>query len=95
MKYVWFDLFKAVGMDHKTLEGIRQQYPIDPEASLFECISVWVRGEQPKPSWRALVHTLRQRMLEAKLADGIAERHFSPPDLETYKKGKRRGIRFK
>lgn len=89
MNFVWFDLFRALGMEHKTLEGIRQLYPCDPNISLFEAISEWLKGGGPggqrSPNWESLVHTLRQDMLEAKLADAIAEKHFSAQQLENYK----------
>lgn len=86
---MWFDLFRSLGIDHKVLEGIRQRYPIDPDASLFEAIGEWLGGggDRSKPSWKALVDTLHSEMLEAKLADTIAERHFSAQDFKKYKKG--------
>lgn len=89
MSYVWFDLFRALGVDFKVLEGIRQHYPFDPDASLFEVIGEWLGGggSKSEPSWKALVDTLRSEMLEAKLADAIAEGHFSAQDLEVYKQG--------
>lgn len=87
MGFVWFDLFRSLGVDHKVLEGIRQRYPFDPDASLFEAIGEWLGGRS-KPSWTALVDALRSEMLEAKLADTIAERHFSAQDLKKYTKGK-------
>lgn len=85
MNYLWFDLFVALGMEFKTLEAIRQCYPINPNISLFEAITEWLRGDTPTPSWKALVDVLRHKMLEAKLADSIAEKHFSAQDLENYK----------
>jgi hypothetical protein len=89
MCYMWFDLFKALGVDFKLLESIRQQYPFDPDASLFEVIREWLGGRASKiePSWKALVDVLRSEMLEAKLADAIAEKHFSATDLQAYKQG--------
>lgn len=89
MSYVWFDLFRALGVDFKVLEGIRQHYPFDPDASLFEVIGEWLGGggSKSEPSWKALVDTLSSEMLEAKLADAIAEGHFSAQDLEVYKQG--------
>ena len=86
MNYLWFDLFKALGMEHRDLEIIRQQYPFNPNISLFEAISEWLK--RGNASWVSLVQALRQNMLEAKLADGIAERHFSPQELEHYKSEK-------
>lgn len=85
---MWLELFRVLGMDYKTLVSIRDKYPKDAEISLFEAISEWIRGQDPKPSWRALVDALRNKMLEAKLADGIAERHFTPLELKNYKSSK-------
>ncbi len=84
---MWFDLFKAIGMDLQTLEGIREKYPCDPEVSLFEAILVWVEGEDPKPSWKALVDALHC-MLEGKLADFIAIRRYSPLERANHRKSK-------
>lgn len=86
MSYVWFDLFRALGIEHKALEGIRQRYPFDPDASLFEAIGEWLGDGKINPSWKALVETLHSEMLEAKLADVVAEKHFSAEELESYKK---------
>ena len=88
MKYVWFDLFKALGLEHEALEEIRKQHPRDPYVSLYKAVSEWVRGEKPQPSWSTLAQVLRQDMLEVKLADGIAERHFSIQELVQYTKSK-------
>ena len=82
---MWFDLFRALGVDHKILESIRQRFPFDSDASLFEAINEWLRASQEEASWNALVSTLRSKMLEAKLADTIAEKHLSAKDLANYK----------
>lgn len=95
MAYVWFDLFVALGIEHKALEVIRDRYPVDPDASLFEAIHLWLseggggkRGDVVrKPSWQVLVDVLYYEMLEAKLAGTVAEQHFSAEDLEKYTKG--------
>lgn len=83
---MWFDLFRALGVDFKVLESIRQRYPFNPDASLFEVIGEWLKGGR-EPSWKALVDVLRSEMVEAKLADTIAEKHFSAQDLQIYKQG--------
>lgn len=95
MAYVWFDLFVSLGIEHKALEKIRDQYPVDPDASLFEAINLWLSGGGWKqggvvrePSWQVLVDVLYYEMLEAKLAGTIVEQHFSVENIEKYKKGK-------
>ena len=94
MAYVWFDLFVVLGIEHKTLEEIRDRFPVDPDASLFEAIHLWLSkgggkrgGVMRKPSWQVLVDVLYYEMLEAKLAGTIAEQHFLAEDFEKYKKG--------
>ena len=89
MSYMWFDLFRALGVDFKVLESIRQRYPFNPDVSLFEVIGEWLGGGASKgePSWKDLVNVLRSEMVEAKLADAIAEKHFSAQALQIYKQG--------
>ena len=91
MNYRWFDLFKALGLSHNSLEEIRQKHPYDPNVSLFEAILKWLRGNEPTPSWKALADTLSLKFLESKLATEIAEKHFSAKEnaeAEKYKEGK-------
>lgn len=94
---LWFDLFTALGVSHARLEEIREQYPYDPNPCLFQSILVWLAGESPKPSWKALADVLQFKMLQAELAKKIVRLHFSDKERaeeDRYLKGEfRRQVR--
>ena len=74
---MWFDLFVALGVSYTHLEEIREQQPYDPNLCLYKSILLWLDGQIPKPSWKALADVLHFKMLQAKLVSTISLLHFS------------------
>lgn len=67
----------ALGVNDIHLEAIRREHLFEPNICLYKSILIWLDGQNPKPSWKALADVLRFKMLQSKLANEIACTHFS------------------
>ena len=54
---------RSLGVNEGTLSVARQKKDF-PDQALSEVVNMWLRGTDPLPTWKALVKTLRDTMVE-------------------------------
>ena len=83
-RYLWYDLFKFLGLNFEALTSIREKHPTNPHICLYKAILVWLSGVGEEPSWWALADVLEHKLLDPETASVIVSQHFS--DEETAKR---------
>ena len=71
----WFDIFDDLGIQKQVLNLSVRAHPFDASLSLFDMLKVWVEREEPPATWEALIHAIRYKLLEGKIADKMARRY--------------------
>ena len=64
----WMDVGIDLGLDIDVLFKIRAKYGDDPDACMWEMITVWLKFVSPQPTWGILSNALRANN-EVELAD--------------------------
>ena len=59
----WYDIGLGLKVSVATLDGIKSQSD-DPKDCLRETLKPWLKGTDPKPTWRALVEALKSCIVE-------------------------------
>jgi len=81
-RYLWFDLFKFLGLSFDMLTSVRSRHPTNPQICLFKATLLWLSGVGEEPSWWALADVLEHKLLDSETASIIASRHFSDEEIE-------------
>ena len=55
----WMDIGVDLGLDIDVLFKIRAKYGDDPDASMWEMITVWLKFVNPIPTWMILSNALK------------------------------------
>ena len=80
--FKWYDLGVELEISPNTLDTIKKAKKDDPIECLCELIAKWLRGVDPKPTWKALIAALRSTVvgyqslaekLESKYCESLRE----------------------
>ena len=67
----WYNVGLKLGVESHTLDSIKAEFN-DPIECLREVFKPWLKGTNPRATWRALIDALRSCLIgEDKLADQL------------------------
>lgn len=77
----------ALGLQHAEVESIEKDHP-DPRYRLLHVITTFLKGVEPRPTWRVIVDALKNPIVnQPALAQKVEAAHFPNPtathDVET------------
>jgi len=84
----WYDIFIHLGIDRAMLEKSARDHPDNSHLALLDVIVLWLEKEDPPPTWQALAHVLRHKVLEGKIAEKIEKKYISNPSSANEDRGK-------